>query len=109
MANENSTSATTEEKRPKSLVPHVLISLLVGVLFVLAVGLVLLLPSMTVIYLVDRLEIGGISLDLSWIIALWGLSAVLTVAGYFLIQGTFIREVLNRHVVSPGSEEILDQ
>lgn len=99
---------TAEKLSPKPLVPHVLVSILVGIGFVLAIGLVVLLPGMIVIHLVDWLELSGFGLDLSWIIALWALSAIVTVAGYYLIQRTFVNEVLNRRVVAPLADEILD-
>lgn len=109
MGSKHPNQATAEKQRPKPLVPHVLVSILAGVVFVVAVGLVVVLPSMFVVHLVDWLELSGFGLDLSWIIALWGLSAFVTVAGYFLMQQTFIRKVLNRRVVSKLPEEIFDQ
>lgn len=78
--------------------------ILAGVVFVVSVALVVLPPSLIVIHLVDWLELSGIGLDLSWILALWSLSAIVTEAGYVLIQRTFISEVLKRRLVAPLSD-----
>lgn len=100
MVNKNRTKPAVEKQRPDRFLPHVLVSIFVGIVFVLALGVSLLIPSMMLIYFVGWLELSGIGFDLGWIMGLWVLSTLVSVAGYFLIQQTFIKKVLNRRVVS---------
>jgi hypothetical protein len=100
MRSNTTDNTTADEEQHKPLVPHVLVSVLIGALFVLAVGLVFLLPAVIVLHLFDWLELSGVGLEVTWILALWALSAIVSVAGYYLIEQTFVKEVLKRRIVS---------
>lgn len=109
MVNKNRTTATVEKQRPDHFLPHVLGPIFVGIVFVLAIGVTLLIPSMMLIYFVGWLELSGIEFDLGWIMGLWVLSTLVSVAGYFVIQQTFIKKVLNRRVVSKLPDPLRDE
>lgn len=76
---------------------HVVVSVLLGVLFVLASLLSALLPALAVVYLVVGFEVREVVV----ILVLWAASATLTVATFLAISRTFARAVLRHRVVDP--------
>lgn len=87
-------AAATEVPR-HPLVPHVVVSIALGALFVVAVLLAAALPALAVVYLV----VGFAVRSVVTILVLWAASATLTVLLYELISRTYVQAVLRRRVV----------
>lgn len=81
--------------QPHPIVPHVVVSVALGVVFVVAVVLVAALPALAVTDLLVDIAVHDVV-----VLVLRAASAVTTVVAYLLISRTFVRAVLHRRVVA---------
>ena len=75
--------------------PHVVVSVVLGAVFVVALFLAAALPAIAAAYLV----VGFAVREVVVVLVLWAASATTTIGAYLLISRTFARVVLRRRVV----------
>lgn len=95
MSADQSTHERTAWRDERVRVPHVVVSVLLGTVFVVASLLAALLPALAVVYLV----VGFAIRDVVVVLVLWTASASLTVVTFLAISRTFVRAVLRNRVV----------
>lgn len=78
------------------LVPHMVVSVALGAVFVVALFLAAALPAIAAAYVV----VGFAVRDVVVVLVLWAASATTTIAAYLVISRTFVRAVLRRRVVA---------